>query len=424
MGGDLEDLVMGMSTELLGAGCDGIGATIAASLERLCGALDADRGYVLKASVAGRSGGEAFEEWWAPGVDQRNTPIAALPRDAQRFWMRSLRAGEVVRATDVEELERSCREAAAALRDDGVRSILFVPLVARSEPVGFVGFEARRGNVAWDDRTVARLRTVGELLVGALERCQADAERAAAAADLASRNVELERSNRELQHFASVVSHDLNQPLVMVRGFLDALTAVAREHPTRADEAMQYAEAAQRSTARMRALINDVLAIARAGGPVARPAGVPLGSLVAEVVTDLAAAIDEADAEVVIGELPTIEGGSTQLRQLFQNLLANAVKYRHPERRPVVELSAAARNGSWVISVSDNGVGIPADQRAAVFEMFARADDGAAAGLGIGLAVCARVVAAHGGRIWIEGSPTGGTTVQVSLPARQPSPAS
>lgn len=414
---------MGMSTELLGVDEARLAPTIHRALEHLCTTLDADRGYVLKASVAGRSAGQVFEEWWAPGVEQRNTPIPMLPQEAQRFWMRSLRSGEVVHATDVEELEAQSAEAATALRSDGVRSIIFVPLRASAEPVGFIGFEARRRNINWDARTVARLRTVGELLVSAVERCQADAERDAAARDLATRNAELERSNRELQQFASVVSHDLNQPLVIVRGFLDALSALAREHPTRAEEADRYAEAATRSADRMRVLIDDVLALAQAGGPLIDPANVPLGPLVEEVVTDLSALITETGGQVLVGELPTVQGGATPLRQLFQNLVANALKYRHPDRPPLVEVSTRETAKSWVISVADNGIGIPADRRKDVFEMFVRANDRPErSGLGIGLAVCARVVANHGGRIWIEGSPSGGTTVNVSLPKNRPDP--
>lgn len=414
---------MGMSTELLGVDEAELAPTISRSLERLCATLEADRAYVFKASVSGRSAGQVFEEWWSPEVEQRNTPIPLLPQEAQRFWMGALRSGEVVHATDVEQLEARCVEAAAALRSDGVRSIIFVPLRAMMEPVGFIGFEARQRNVDWDERTVARIRTVGELLVSAVERCQADAERDAAALDLETRNAELERSNRELQQFASVVSHDLNQPLVIVRGFLDALSALAREHPTRAEEADRYADAATRSADRMRALIDDVLALAQAGGPLVHRATVPLGPLVQEVVADLDALVTDADGQVLVGELPTIQGGKTPLRQLFQNLIANALKYRHPDRKPVVEVSSRDTPTSWVISVADNGLGIPADRRKDVFEMFVRANEGAErSGLGIGLAVCARVVANHGGRIWIEGSSSGGTTVKVTLPKAGPDP--
>jgi len=417
--GSLEDLVMSMSTELLGVDAADLAATIHVALERLARAVDADRAYVLKTNVEGRSAGEAFEEWWAPGIEQRNTPIPALPMEAQRFWFRTLRSGEVVHAEDVEALEALCPEAAEALRNDGVRSILFHPLMAKEQTVGFIGFERRRESRGWDPTTVSRLRTVGELIVGSVERCHADVERAAFTRDLADRNAELERSNRELQQFASIVSHDLTQPLVVVEGFVHELRAIAAEHPTKGEQAETYAGAAERATRRMRGLIDDVLAVAKAGAPVGKPEPVDLGAVVQDVLADLEAAITDAGAVLSVGPLPVVEGNPTQLRQLFQNLLANAVKFRSADRTPEIAVSAAEAGWGWVVSVTDNGPGIAPDERENVFEMFTRSTS-EAPGLGIGLAVCAKVVANHHGEIWIDGNDGGGCTVCVRLPARQP----
>ena len=145
MTGTLDDYVMTLSTELLGIGPDDLSPTIGDALARLCAVLEVDRGYVLK-TTSERSAGELFTEWWASGVDQTNTPIADLPMEAQRFWWRSVRSGEVVNVAELDDLEERCPEAAAALRRDGVRSILFVPLLAKDLPVGFVGFETRRSS--------------------------------------------------------------------------------------------------------------------------------------------------------------------------------------------------------------------------------------------------------------------------------------
>lgn len=420
--GTIDDLVMAMSTELLGADDADLAFTIRGELERLGEVVGADRAYVLKTSVEGRSAGEAFEEWWAPGVEQRNTPIPDLPREAQRFWFRSLRSGQVIHAEDVGELDEQCLEAAEALRADGVRSILFVPLLAKDQTVGFIGFERRRTSRGWEPATISRIRTIGELIVSSVERCHADAEREASARHLAARNAELERSNRELQQFASIVSHDLNQPLVVVQGFLDQLRAIAVEHPSKEADATRYAEAAQRATGRMRLLINDVLDVARAGAPVGQAQPVDLAMTVEDALNDLEVAVAEAGAVVTVGSLPVIDGSPTQLRQLFQNLVANALKFRHPERAPEVRLDATAAGDRHEITVADNGIGIPPERRHAVFEMFVRQSETATAGLGIGLAVCARVVANHHGRIRIDGNDSGGCTVHISLPSRQPVP--
>jgi signal transduction histidine kinase len=418
----IDDLVMAMSTELLGVDDADLGHTIRSELERLGEVVGADRAYVLKTSVEGRSAGEAFEEWWAPGVEQRNTPIANLPREAQRFWFRSLRAGEVVHAEDISELAERCPEAEAALRADGVCSILFVPLLAKDQTVGFIGFERRRRSLGWEPATISRIRTVGELIVSSVERCHADTERAASARHLAARNAELERSNRELQQFASIVSHDLNQPLVVVQGFLDQLRAIAVEHPSKEADATRYADAAQRATGRMRVLINDVLEVARAGAPVGKAEPVDLAVTVEDALSDLEVAVADAGGVVTVGPLPVVEGSPTQLRQLFQNLIANALKFRDPDRALVVELGATQAGDRYEITVADNGIGIPPEHRHDVFEMFVRQSETTTAGLGIGLAVCARVVANHHGRIRIDGNDSGGSTVHITLPSHQPTP--
>jgi signal transduction histidine kinase len=418
----LEDFVMDLSTELLGVGPDDLAGSIRDALEQLCGVLEVDRGYIYKTDSQ-RPEIQVFEEWWSPGIEQRNTPIAELPLEAQRFWVRSMRTGEVVHADDLEQLEELCPEAAEALRGDGVLSILFVPLLAKAASVGFIGFEGRRRNIEWPPLTISRMRTVGELLVSAVDRCQADADRARAAKDLAARNAELERSNRELQQFASIVSHDLKAPLVVAQGFLEVLSTIAQEHPTRAGEAVSYTDAARRSMTRMRTLIDDVLAFARTGAGLVEPVPVDLAVVAADVLADLAADIESAGATVIVEDLPTIEGSPTQLHQLVQNLVANALKFRQPDRATTISISSAVEGRRCVLAVADNGVGIAPERRSSVFEMFARGTDDATPGLGIGLAVCARVVANHHGKIWIDGNDSGGATLRISLPLRQAAPA-
>ena len=136
-------------------------------------------------------------------------------------------------------------------------------------------------------------------------------------------------------------------------------------------------------------------------------------------IADLEVDIVEAGAKVDVAPLATVEGNPTQLRQLVQNLLANALKFRRGERTPVVTVTCDDDDRGCIVSVADNGVGIEPERRRSVFEMFARGA-GDAAGLGIGLAVCARVIEGHHGRIWIDDNEEGGATVRFWLPYRQP----
>ena len=141
---------------------------------------------------------------------------------------------------------------------------------------------------------------------------------------------------------------------------------------------------------------------------------VALEQVVGEVVEDLRTALDEVGATVECGELPEVEGDRSQLRRLLQNLVGNAVKFRS-EAPPVVEVSAARGSREWIVTVSDNGVGVPPGQVSRIFGMFARVDPGAE-GTGIGLAVCRRIVEAHGGRIWVEPRRRGGSDFRFTLP--------
>lgn len=402
---ELEGLVTAMSTRFLGAHEDELQVAVKDALRLLCEHLDLDRAYVIK------SGGttpaiQLFVEWWRDGVEQRSTPIPDLPVDAQRFWVRTLRGIEPVHVPDVGRNTPEGGDAAMKVLDaDGVKSILFVPLRARDESAGFMGFEARRHHRSWSDDTVALMRTVGELFVGAVERSRAEAALEITARELEVRNEELERSNQELEQFASIVSHDLKSPLQVVRGFVELLGRQAEADPTRATEVQTYVAAALRGAGRMDRLIDDLLAYSRAGQRPSELQPVDLDVIAAEVLADSASIIDETDAAIHVEPLPTVPGDPTQLRQLLQNLVTNAMKFRRPDVAPVVRIAATDDGRHWKVAVEDNGIGIDAEHREEIFAMFSRLHHGDRPGSGIGLAICSRVVANHGGTIWAEDAP-------------------
>ena len=252
-------------------------------------------------------------------------------------------------------------------------------------------------------------------LADVTERKRAEAALADANEELARRNEELERSNDQLERFAYVASHDLKSPLQVVRGFLDLLVR------TRADQldeqGREFVQAAVRGAHRMEALIDDLLSYASVGRGAGPRVSVSLGELLDEVREDLEARLAETGGQVVSDSLPTVVGDRTQLRQLLQNLVSNAVKFHRPDEEPRVLVDARADEAGWQISVEDNGIGIPPDQREHVFNMFTRIHGGDAyPGTGIGLAICHRVVENHGGRIWVDDAPGGGTRITFTLP--------
>ncbi|WP_306216049.1 sensor histidine kinase [Actinoplanes sp. RD1] len=261
----------------------------------------------------------------------------------------------------------------------------------------------------FERRRQARIN--GELLVSAEAQHHA-LERAHT--ELAATNAELRRSNTELEHFAGVVSHDLAAPLAVVGGYLELL---GDEYGTVLDpQAHQWITAAARAVTRSQALIDSLLQYARAGSSPCRRTEADLSEVADQALMDLRDVIGSAGAAVTVApDLPHLAGDPVLLRQLLQNLVGNAVKYRRPDVPARVRVAGQRRGGDWLITVADNGIGIAGPDRERVFEMFTQVDT-ATAGFGVGLSTCRRIVERHGGRIWAEATPGGGTTVAFTLP--------
>lgn len=241
-------------------------------------------------------------------------------------------------------------------------------------------------------------------------------ERARAEATLRQTAEELVRSNQDLEQFAYVASHDLQEPLRMVSGFLQLLS---RRYKSQLDEkADQYIDYAVDGAARMSTLIQDLLAYSRVNtrGEPFRPTAAQQALDVA--TRNLAAILEESKAKITHDRLPMVRVDSAQLIQLFQNLVGNALKYRAADRVPEVHVAARRDGGSWVFSVRDNGIGFEQQYSDKIFLIFQRLHvRGKYPGTGIGLAICKRIVERHGGRIWAIAEPDKGATFSFTLPA-------
>lgn len=235
--------------------------------------------------------------------------------------------------------------------------------------------------------------------------------------ELEAANDDLRRSNADLEQFAYVASHDLSEPLRTISGMVQLL---ARRCEGRLDEdAELYISEAIEGTRRMYALIQGLLRYSRAGHRELSRDSVDCAKLVGGVVDALAGVIGQTDATVSIGALPTIRAESTQLEQVFQNLIANALKFRSTAR-PRIQVAAARDQRKWSFSVTDNGIGIEPRHARRVFDVFKRLHGHEAyAGSGIGLSICKRVVERHGGEIWVAPAPAGGCRFQFTIPDRQ-----
>jgi light-regulated signal transduction histidine kinase (bacteriophytochrome) len=220
----------------------------------------------------------------------------------------------------------------------------------------------------------------------------------------------------ERRRFASVASHDLSEPLRTIHGFAALL---ARKYEGELDETAEgYIRHILDGTRRMQRLIDGLLVYGRIGRQGTQFDDVALDAVLRGVVQDLDARVEEVQATIIVDDLPQVRGDRTQLEQMFQNLLLNALKF-HGDKPPHVEVGAERRDDEWCLSVTDRGIGVDADQRDAIFAMFTRGGTGDERGAGIGLAVAARVVANHGGRIWVEENPGGGSVFRLTIPDRE-----
>ncbi|MEI2653768.1 MAG: PAS domain S-box protein [Microthrixaceae bacterium] len=266
----------------------------------------------------------------------------------------------------------------------------------------------------WARATASPVRSVEGSVEGFVGSVEDITERRRAEVLLAKSAERLERSNRELAEFASVAAHDLAEPLRVIEGYLHVLRS--RRGDQLDDDARSYIGHAIDGAERLQDLIDDLLSYSRATTESAPFTDVDLATTVGNAVGSLEVRVAETNATVEVGPLPVVSGNPRQLEQLFQNLIANALKFTAPGDSPSVEVSATAVPDGWQIDVADHGIGIASEHRERVFGMFKRLNGrDTYEGTGIGLAICRKVVDAHQGRIWVADSEHG-TVIRLVLP--------
>jgi PAS domain S-box-containing protein len=227
--------------------------------------------------------------------------------------------------------------------------------------------------------------------------------------------LELERSNTELERFASIASHDLREPLRAIAGFARLL---AKRYEGQLDlEADEYITYILDGTNRLQRLIDDLLTYSRVGTRGKEFETTDCNVILDAAISNLAMAVDESNASITYDPLPKVQGDGVQLEQLFQNLISNAIKFRG-EDRPRVHVGVQREEEEWVFAVKDNGIGIEPQFANRIFEIFQRLHTQQEyPGTGIGLAICQRIVERHGGRIWFESDRGVGSTFYFTIPA-------
>jgi PAS domain S-box-containing protein len=285
-------------------------------------------------------------------------------------------------------------------------------------------FRRRDSTEVWVLHNVSTVHDpTGRLLYGIAqvqditERKRAEEGLARVATELEKRAVELERSNADLQQFAYVASHDLSEPLRMVSSYVQLLE---RRYGDKLDtDAHEFIEFAVDGVNRMQRLIDDLLAYSRVGTSEYRHEAIDVAALVEDTLRGMRATVDESGAIVTLENLPTVVGDPGQLRQLFQNLIANGIKFVE-NGPPRIHVSAKREGRAWRFAVADNGIGIDPRHADRIFAVFKRLHGREAyPGSGIGLSICKRIVERHNGRIWVERNEGGGSRFCFTIPVSE-----
>ncbi len=313
----------------------------------------------------------------------------------------------------------------------GFRSVLCAPILVRGKVAGCFYVVHRRVSDLFGEDEKRLASFIGTLAGSALENVGSFASVEALSEnrkrdlealtkvqeELAKRAHLLAQSNSDLEHFAHIASHDLKEPVRVVLTFMQLLEA--RTKNSLDAESNQFVQIAMQSSKRMYALIEALLLYSRIGSHKDSFEEVKVDKRLEEAVQNLKAVIDEAGAEIIFGTLPVLHGNGIQVMQLFQNLIANAIKFRS-KRTPRIVIDATRGKAEWIFSVSDNGIGIDSKYSEKIFIIFQRLHRSEEyPGTGVGLAICKRIVELHGGRIWVTSEIDKGTTFTFTIPDKE-----
>lgn len=385
---------------------------------------NADRAYFFEFHVDSMTGNQLASqryEWAKPGIMPHihlQDLVNIQADDYPEFYHRLL-SGEIINWVLESQPESMTRSALLKL---GILSILSIPIVVDGQSIGFIGFDDSHHGRCWSQSNVNFLGSIASNLATAIQRrrnkqslMKTIAERDELLQRLEESVAELADSNRELEQFAYVASHDLQEPLRMVSSFMHKLESKYNDQLD--DKAKQYIHYAADGALRMRHIIMDLLEFSRIGRGDEPIVDVDMNHIVDLVMQLNSELIIEKKAHVRHGDLPTVRAGRTPMLQVMQNLIVNALKYSKADVNPRIDISSANLGNYWQISVHDNGIGIAEEFHGKVFVIFqrlhARNEYG---GTGIGLAIVKKIVETMGGKIWIDSVEGDGSTFHFTIP--------
>lgn len=331
-------------------------------------------------------------------------PLKSLPTG---FWPAEPSLGCDIPELPWEQQQEMCR----------IKSMAVVPVSFGGSDRDGCLFVAHRSPDRFNEDDLRLLISLGNIASAAVENVRLHTVERAAIRLADSRSRQLERSNSDLQEFAYVASHDLQEPLRMITAYLDVLRAQIDDRIE--TNGMRYLERASDAATRMTRLVKDLLTYSRAGHDGDRAEEIDLTQLVRDLSEDLRVRLDECDGRIVAVNLPRIAGRHVLVRQVLMNLIQNGLKYRHGQRLPVITISATVTPTTVTVHVADNGLGIPEQYQERIFRLFQRLNRGPAEGSGIGLSICRKLVRSWGGDISVASDGENGSVFSFTVPAGQ-----
>ena len=403
---EFEKLIAMISTRFINTKFDKIDSEITEALSKITKFLDMDRGYISIYSQKLERMVSAFD--WSKTNRNSESDNLMIYKEIPAIY-KKIKNIEVVQIQNIDELSQYSDSGKFDIKSCGIKSLINVPMIYAGQLIGLIGFDSYNKEKSWSDEDIALLRMVGEIFVNTIKRKHTEIE-------LMKKTHEFKRSNKELEQFAYIASHDLQEPLRNIKSFVEILSRRYKgKFDSDADDFMGYIVD---SVKRMRLLIDDLLQYSRVGSHAEDFEPTDIGRIVENVIDNLRPMIKETGAKITFDSLPTIMADSIQMEQLFQNLIGNAIKF-HSEKPPAIAISTDRKNNDWLFMVKDNGIGIPSDAKNKIFVIFQRLHSrDKYVGTGIGLAICKKIVEHHNGKIWVESNSSNGSTFLFTIPIK------
>ncbi len=329
------------------------------------------------------------------------------------FFLHTIEQNEIVCLHDVND---SSLHNTKANKEFGINAYIGIPLIVHGRIHGTVSFFDRKSKMsAFDDREKSFVRLLSEWIGNEIMRSQYIDYLHETESRLEDAVDELTTINTELESFTYLASHDLQEPLRMITNFTSILENNYNDNFDSTGK--KYLKILSSSANQMRTLIKDLLDYAHASNIDYKVDEIDLSVILNHVYSNLEKQIRESNARILIGDMPTVQANKASMVSLLQNLISNAIKFQKPDQDPIIEVNSYKDCDSWVISISDNGIGIDENFQNKIFEPFLRLHTKSEyKGTGIGLAVCKKITSRLGGKIWIESTKGSGSTFYVSIP--------